>query len=233
MIEIICIAAVIFLIGVFFYKRSQEEIHILQVEAWNINRLAKLIMELDPVVAHGFKEPPVWKKEEIVKGRLAGAVKAGKLDRELSVKLAEESGLRVWMEHSIFPKLVGGSVGGVVELVSWMECLGRIGDEGLWKTSAYTTVILPTSGVLTVTLMVDKNKEYLPELWERRNPNKFTKKDGPLVGSLQMVDVIVRPGSFLCVPTHWYVYVEATEAGAYWCQMEVHHPISWMQEKMK
>lgn len=230
MIEIICIAAVIFLIGVFFYKRSQEEIQILQVEAGNIDKLAKLLLELEPVVAHGFKEPPVWKREETLKGRLGKIVLArSRLDNELSLKLAEESGLRVWMEHSIFPKLVGGIP---IEGISWSECFAMIGGTGLSKTIAYTTVVLPTTGALTVTLLTHKNGEYLPPLWEGRDPNTFTVKDGPLVGNLIMVDVIVRPGSFLCVPSHWYMSIKAEEPDSYWCKMEVHHPISWLQEKI-
>ena len=229
MIEIISIISVIFLISVFFYKRAQEEVNLLQIEAENIEKLPRVLTEMNPVIVRGFQGPPVWRKDDIMAGRLGGIIKGLKsrgMDKDASMNLAEESGLRVWIEHTIYPKLVWE----YLQLICWPITQAEIGSRGLWKTVAYTTIILPTDKELVVTLMTSKNRDWLPSEWANKDPNGFTKKDSPMVQNLKMADIIVRPGAFLCVPSHWYVYVSGEEV--WWTLVEVHHPISWILEKV-
>ena len=230
MIEIISIISVIFLISVFFYKRTQEEVNLLQVEAKNIDKLGRILTELNPVVVRGFLSPPVWRKDDIMAGRLGEIIKGlGQrgLDKKASINLATESGLRSWIEHSIYEKLVWE----YLQYVSWPVVEARIGSRGLWLATAYTTVIIPSDKEVVVTLMTQKNKTWLPSNWPNRDPNKFTKKDSPMVQNLKMADVIVRPGTFLCVPSHWYISVAGNEV--WWTLLEIHHPISWILEKIQ
>jgi len=218
MIKILCIFAVIFLISVFFYKRANEEISILQIESGKIGTLSKIILELNPVVVRGFDDPPVWKKD-IMSGRLGDVLRElESISKENSGKFAEESGLKVWMERIIYPQLLLPWT----EYLLWPKCEAYIGPRGLWRTNAYVTVILPTDGTIYITLLTNKNKELLPANWSGKDPGTFTT-------NIKMVDVIVRPGSFLCVPTHWYVSVKGD---AWWSILEVHHPISWICDQL-
>lgn len=225
MIEILIIAIVLFIISILFYKRAQEDVNLLQID--NIDKLGGLLSELSPVIVKDFGiVPPVWKSEKIMGGRLGPIIKGVKIiTPEISKNLAEESGLRVWLEHTIYEKLFPEPIC----YLFWNNCYACIGDRGLWKTIAYTSIIIATDNVLTVTLMNKKYEEYLPTGWKGRDLDGFTKDDGALITNLKTVDIILRPGTLLCVPPHWYVSVKGA---TWWSILEVCHPISWMAEKL-
>lgn len=243
MLEIAFLIAIFFLVLVFFYKQKAEGFHILQIESNKLDSFHELLSEKFPIVVRGLGEPK-FLTPEILKAtpRLHGiqlapnlflgdVLKGSKtlpsnlsLPEDLQKGLASEVGLHVWAEHSWLPHYSG-------ENPSWFLSLDtrvNIGSIGLTKTSAYSTLLYPTSGTFTCSLMLDSAEKFLPARWMGRFLGDLTVSDTPLLKEIQFIDIILRPGHMLHIPAHWIYCCKATEGSALPLVgiLEVHHPIS-------
>jgi hypothetical protein len=55
----------------------------------------------------------------------------------------------------------------------------------------------------------------------------MTVYDTPFVGDLKFMDIVVRPGHMLIMPSHWFVcWTGLTEQCPMVCSVEYHTPIS-------
>ena len=112
-----------------------------------------------------------------------------------------------------------------------------MGEKGLRKTTAIYTMIYPTSEPLEVTLLTEHQETYLPKVWRGRFPEVLTIQDTPLVGEIKYINIKVRPGNVLIIPTHWFVSIRAVnrevEKPLLWSWIEIHNPISSLAARME
>jgi hypothetical protein len=243
MLEIALFIAIFFLVLVFFYKQKADGFNILQIESDKLSTFHELLSEKFPIVVRGLGEPK-FLTPEILKATprlhgiqlaptlflgdiLKGSAKLPSnlvLPDDLQKLLASEVGLHVWAEHSWLPHYSG-------ENPSWFLSLDtkvNVGSIGLTKSSAYSTVLYPTSGTFTCSLMLDTAEKFLPTRWAGRYLSELTVSDTPLLKEIQFIDIILRPGHMLHIPAHWIYCCKAIDLSVLpLCGiLEVHHPIS-------
>ena len=123
------------------------------------------------------------------------------------------------------------------ELAHSMTSEAYVGERGLQKTTAITTLLYPTSGSLDVTIMAAHMEEFLPKTWRGRFPELFTVQDTPLVGEIKYITIKLRPGTMLCMPPHWLVSLRASEESKgkplVWGWIQIHNPISQLSSVME
>ena len=250
MLEFIAFAIVLAFIAILFYKQANEDFEILQLDAERFQELPNLYADRSPIVIRGFSVPSLGNREELAKRpHIYGmAVTPGVSLRDMaegatpsvqvSVKTAEflskESGLHIWFDHHLYKELLPSPW--TTAFYSFRTTLWPH-RRGLYKTTAFQTVIMPTQGAVTVSLLLPKMIPYLPSKWEGRQFSSLTAHDTPLLNQIQFIEVIVRKGTLLLLPAHVLVNMEpllsshekhGQEASSMpWIfQAEVHHPIS-------
>lgn len=250
-LEIIIIIITIFIITLAFYKQTNAEYKILQIEQGDLGKVTGLIADLSPIVIRDCKTPNLWTNADVMarprlqqipliyKGfepiTLIDAVTNDALILPTTTSataevLASECGLQVWAEHvilSIFDPL-------------WYSRLLQIrtkavlGSQGLRETVALLTFIMPTEEDLQISLLHRKQFSFCPDAWEGTVPAEWTKATTPLVGEIQFIDVIVRKGSMLVLPPHWRWAANSSSDNRakkpMICIMEIHHPVSIIAE---
>jgi hypothetical protein len=108
-----------------------------------------------------------------------------------------------------------------------MSTAAYAGPRGLHKTTAATTLIIPTDGEQVVSIMHEEAEPYLPEDWNGRQLRDFTIEDTPLLGHIDYMDIVVRPGTALVLPAHWtYCIAPKDDGSLFYTVVEIHHPIS-------
>jgi hypothetical protein len=60
----------------------------------------------------------------------------------------------------------------------------------------------------------------------------LSRDEAPLIGQIQCIDVILRPGTALIIPPHWKYCLEQKEQTCCSVKIVVHHPVSLMMEKV-
>jgi hypothetical protein len=242
LLEVIIIIATIFIIALVFYKQTNPEYKILQIEYTDLQKLPYLIPELSPIVIRGFKTPHFWTAADIVarprlqqiplayKGyvpiSLTEAIQNTTLllptvALETADLLAQESGIQVWAEHTILPLLADRWYSYVLSV----QTKALISNQGLQETTAFLTCILPTEGDLQISLLHKKQAAYCPTSWKGTLPSSWTKETTPLVGEIQFIDIIVRKGTAILLPPHWR-WSAIGEKKPMIAVVEIHHPIS-------
>lgn len=249
MIEIFFVLALLIAVLILFYRQAIEQYDILQIESTQISDLPKLLSERAPVVVRSIGQPKLL-TPEVLKGNprlltfpLGKDLQLGSylekptmqnfpLQKKSASILSNESGLHVWGEHTWFPKLFSSSF---FESFYSFESEACIGEKGLRKTTALTTLLYPTAGTLEVCLLTEHQSKFLPKVWRGRFPETFRIQDTPLVGELKYITIKLRPGNLLCIPTHWYVSIRAEDPKqpCLWGWFELHHPISAIASKME
>jgi hypothetical protein len=251
LLEAIIIIATIFIIALVFYKQTNPEYKILQVENGDLQKLPYLIPELSPIVIRGFKVPNFWTRADVqarprlqqiplayrgfmptslIEAVTNPALALPTVALQTASLLAQESGIQVWAEHTILP---------VFTDLWYNRCLtiqtqALISNQGLQETTALLTVIFPTEGDLQFSLLHKKQAAYCPAQWQGTMPATWTKETTPLVGEIQFIDVIIRKGTALALPPHWRWAAVATESiiKPMIAVVEVHHPISALAAKI-
>jgi hypothetical protein len=78
------------------------------------------------------------------------------------------------------------------------------GNKGLHKTMAWT-FLFATEGELHVTIMPETMEQFLPAEWVNLFPADITENDTPFLADLKYIDVVLRPGTALFMPPHWFM----------------------------
>jgi hypothetical protein len=99
---------------------------------------------------------------------------------------------------------------------------------GLFQTTAFQTFLMPTQGEVIVSLLLPKMIPYMPRVWKGRQFHSLTQNDTPLLKEIQYLDVILRKGNLLCLPSHLLVDIHSVskDEPAWIFQANLHHPIS-------
>ena len=97
---------------------------------------------------------------------------------------------------------------------------------GMRKTLAAYTLIYPTNGTFTASILMESATKFLPPDWEGRFVSEMRQADSPLLNEVQFMDVILRPGHMFIMPPHWIISMKSTDTPPVFAWIEVHHPIS-------
>jgi hypothetical protein len=250
-LELTFLIVLFFAVLVLFYRQAIEQYNILQIEGTQIGDLPKLLSERTPLVIREIGQPKLFTPETLKSnGRLQqfpiGTKKTlgnyiekpdphASLTKKASQMLAKESGLSVWGDHTWFPKLLSYEA---LQHIHFFSAEAHLGELGLQKTTASTTLLYPTSGSLEVTLLTEQQEKCLPQSWRGRFPETFSLQDTPLVGEIKYITIKLRPGHMLCIPTHWFYSIRVAEKDkpALWARFTLDNPVSllasWMETTM-
>ena len=246
--ELLLVILVIWAILIFFYKQAVYDFTINQVEWIQRADLLGLMKERVPLVIRGLPAAAFWTTDDIqaranwyadvpvfdgvevgewIKG-LEGEGAAGVIcpwkDSQADA-LGDAAGIRVWENKWIRPHVVG-PIASIWTRATYQCWAGRM---GLRKLYAVWTLILPVEGAITVSILPQTVEGALPPIWRGGFPTEWTARDTPFLSDVKFVDVVVRPGTGLMVPAHWFVTWRGLEGGLPMvCTVSYHTPISRM-----
>ena len=251
MLLILFIIVALFLIGAFFYKQSLQEYRINQIEWEQRQELDSLFEERAPVVVRGMPQSPVWNHSDVMMRDFYNAEKPpgateGKTLREVILDgqattivwpkkyrqyLFQNTALSLWFDTTWTPVLVAsrGWLGSQIPVEG--ECY--VGSQGLMEMKANWTLIIPTEGAIVVNILASKEKKWLPAKWTGLQPSQMTAATAPFIHQLKYMDIIVRPGTGLWIPSHWLVAWSAKEDGhiPMVSTVSIHTPVSWLASR--
>ena len=246
MLEILFLFALVFLISVLFYKQRRSTMEILQADETQMEQLADLLEEQQPLVIRGITPPRGLTRESLSKiprladfsvggqplahiiqtpAMLKSAEGAPVLSKDRRELLAKELSVNVWAEHAWFSKFSQTTwLGWMVGCVQTEVILGGM---GMWKTYAKYTAIMPTEGTYVVSILSKESESFLPAKWKYRYPGSLTPNDTPLVSDLKYIDIIVRTGTMICLPPHHIISVQPKDdAFTAAAMIEYHEPVT-------
>jgi hypothetical protein len=249
MIEFFVIFAVLFLIAVLFYKQRRGDLQILQMEHEQMSdQFAELLSEQQLLVIRGVQPPRGLTAAALEKiprlasfpvgGQPLGSVLANPqllssagglpvLNTENRQLLATELAVPIWAQKTWQEPLASAHWLGYTLGTLRTEAL--IGGLGLFRTSAYATVLLPTDGTYKVSVVSKDAEDFLPPAWEYRYVSTFTPNDTPLVAELKYLEIVLRPGTALVIPKHTVLALEPTDAAFHaGAIVEFHLPVSML-----
>lgn len=246
-IFIILLGAVILL---FFHNQATFEFKVSQIR-WDQKdtHLPPLLAERGPLVIQGVPPVAFWTSQDIQRRALYQTVPVFEdqtlpewlttgppssapcpWTRDHARLLGAVSGLATWAERELHPAVHTNPLWSLwyrPEVSCWA------GAKSLWKTSCRWTCIVPTEGSLLVSLLAGsaKTTQSLPPSLDGVFPNQLTVYDTPFVADLQYMDIVLRQGSCLIMPSHWYMSwqpLEETGPVPLVCVVEYHTPVSLM-----
>jgi hypothetical protein len=227
MLEILFLVALVFLISVMFYKQRRPTMEILQAEETQMEQLADLLEEQQPLIIRGIAPPKGLTKEALNKiPRLSDFSVGGQpladviqtpammksadgvpvLSRDRRELLAKELSINVWAEHTWLNNFSQTTWFGW--MVGCVQTEVVLGGMGMWKTCAKYTAIMPTEGTYVVSILSKESESFLPAKWKYRYPGSLSPNDTPLVSDLKYMDIIVRPGTMICFPPHHIISIQ-------------------------
>jgi hypothetical protein len=247
MLEILFIIGLIFLISVLFYKQRRVSMELLQAEESQIEeQLSDLLEEQQPLIIRGLSPPKGLTKESLEKiPRLAQFSVGGQpledilktpailysadglptLSQEKRVALSTELSMNLWADHVWLRRFSETTWLGW--LLGCMRTEVVLGGMGMFKTLARYTCIMPTEGTYLVSILSRESEPLLPGNWKYKYPGSLTPNDTPLVADLKYLDVVLRPGTMICLPPHMIISMQPKEKEfAAAAIVEYHEPIS-------
>jgi len=241
MLEFFILFSVLFLILTFFYKQAVCEFRINQLEWSQKENVSSLLQEKIPLVLRNIPPTTCWTHADVMERpcytglpvfqetTLPEWISSAKVDAICPWKhpqaetIAEASGISIWAKKWIHPVLMNPF------LRFWMgtryHCWA--GSIGLRRTFATWTCILPVDGEIQVSIMPETVENALPANWMGCFPSQLTAKDTPFLADVKYIDIIVRPGTCLFMPPHWFVsWTGVTDTLPMVCTLSYHTPIS-------
>lgn len=79
---------------------------------------------------------------------------------------------------------------------------------------------------LTIWLVHSRYRKFLPPSTDNADPWELTVSDAPWIGSVQYIEVIVRPGWCIGVPAHWGVAARSAGEESWIWTADQHSPLS-------
>ena len=228
MIEYILIISILFLIYAFFYKQYVKDYLINQIEFTKLNKLQELLNEKNPLVIHHCPQIPCVSPttllktprfETLLKDYLNKVSNTLPQSNQFETFLASETGFHafgsvIWLKqlHNNFTS----------EYISSLKSKLCFGSKHMMKATALYTILIPVDGNYMCSLI---NPQFESEL---TNYKTITSAE-QLVShktQVQYIDVKLKLGSILIVPTHWYYIMSESESYSYYGVFEYHEPIS-------
>lgn len=247
MLEIILLFGVIFLILTFFYKQAICEFRINQLEWSQRENVSSLLHEKVPLVLRSIPSASFWTHDDLMtrecyreipvfqETSLVEWVSKATTESVCPWKypqaemIAAASGMAIWAKKWFHPIIMNPF------LKLWMtpryHCWA--GNMGLRKTFATWTCLFPVDGEILVSIMTESVESALPSKWVGCFPSQLTAKDTPFVADVKYIDIVLRPGSCLFMPAHWFVSWTSMESKVVpmVCTISYHTPISLLAFK--
>jgi len=251
MLEWIIIGAIVFLILLFFHNQALSEFKINQIGWTERVKLENLLAERALLVAKGVPPVAFWTQQDCMMRPCYEEVSVFQ-DKSLSEwlaaadrhtacpwtlehakRLADVCGLLIWSEREL-DGLIHGSIPGLSHAASlWYRSEGSCwaGNRSLWLTHSRWTCLFVTEGAIQVSILPKRCAKALPPNWKNKNvhPGSLTVYDTPFVADLKFMDVILRPGHMLIIPSHWFLSwksLEDSDICPMVCCIEYHTPMS-------
>lgn len=243
MLEIILIICILFLILTFFYKQAVCEFRINQIEWSQQAHLPSLLHEKVPLVVRSIPSATFWTHSDVLarpcfkdipifhETTLSDWVSTSTPNSICPWKysqaeiIANVSGINIWANRWINSTIINPL------LKFWLfpkyHCWA--GNVGLRKTFATWTCFFPVDGEIIFTIMPENVESSLPSNWLSCFPANLTVKDTPFVADLKFIDVVLRPGNCIIMPSHWFVSWIAppsADKAPMVCSISYHSPIS-------
>ena len=241
MLELILIGLLGFLILTFFYKQAICEFRINQLDWDKRTQLTGIMAENIPTVLRGVPVAPFWTQQDVAMRQSYGAA-----------KIFDDQGLAEWMASTTPDTICPWTLAHAAEAAAaaglstwsqrwlnsailtvltayWLSPTYRCwaGARGLAKTTAPWTAIFTTEGTATVTIMPENVAHALPKPWSGLFPGDLTIYDTPFVADLKYMDIVVRPGTVLLMPAHWFISWKGDGTVCPMvCTVEYHSPVS-------
>lgn len=246
MMELFILGIILFVIFTLFYKQAIHEFRINQIDWEKRDRLSSLLQEKIPLVIRGIPSTTCWShndvlardcysqlpifKEFTLKEWICSPESATALCpwKDLQAEqIASRSGISIWAERWLHSAIVPSF------LSSWW-ILPRsycwTGKKGLHKTFGVPTCIFPVQGEILVSVLPQHMKNHLPMQWLDRMPHEITMKDTPFFADLKYIDILLRPGTCLLMPPHWFISWTPVESAPssppMVCSIVYHNPMS-------
>lgn len=242
MLEIALIASILFLIFVFFYKQAVTEFRINQIEWSQKEHLSKLYSEKLPIVIRTIPSATFWTSTD----RKRSDYDAITVFHEMTIatwlqsatstsvcpwryshaeQIARVSGIAVWAK-----KWIHSSIMGHYRYLTIPTYYCWAGNKGLHKTISWT-FLFATEGEIHVTILPETMEQFLPAQWMNMFPANITEQDTPFANELKYIDIILRPGTALFMPPHWFMsWTSPTTSQTIpmVCSISYHTPISYL-----
>ncbi len=247
LLEGLLFGVLVLVILVFFYKQAKTDFEITQIDS--LDKLPKLLTERNPIVLQPFDVPKqLWTHEDIKQRSVLGSSMIPTLNipvrnamnfpnasiswsQQYASDMAEKTGLPVWAEQVLRTSLQSKLL--FSPLYSFHTEV-YLGAQGLQKTFGVATFFVCTEGTAVATILNEASDPYLPPNWKGKRLSKLTRNEAPLIGQIQCIDVVLRPGSALILPPHWKLCMEQQDDSTKpvcLVKITMHHPISKLVEK--
>jgi hypothetical protein len=246
MLQWIGVILLIILILVFFYRQAIHDFRINQANASRPSEIMELWRERVPLVIREIPRMSLWTHDDVIQRQcyeelalfkeqsLAEWIRSLPTEnREMiccpwysqqAEKIAGVTGISIWAKQHLQPLL--DSYLQLWKLARYHSWAGRVGVQ---KTYAAWTCILPVESDIIVTIFPETMEIYLPVKWRGSFPIEWTKRDTPFVGDIKYMDIVVRPGTCLFLPPHWFFSWSAASSSKQIPMVftvSYHHPIS-------
>ena len=220
MLELLLVFGVILAILTVFYKQAVCEFRINQLEWAQREDIRSLMGEKVPLVVRNLPTATFWSKEDVLSRDCYANIP---IFQEMSLvewteganggslcpwgyrqaeQIASVSGMNVWANKWLHPSIIPKWQRGIWWVPRY-HCWA--GQKGLHKTIAAWTYLFPVDGEIVVSIMPESVENALPAEWQGKFPDEFTAKDTPFLADLKYMDIILRPGTGLFMPAHWFV----------------------------
>lgn len=247
LLEGLLLAVLCLVILVFFYKQAKTDFEITQIDT--LDKLPKLLSERNPIVLQPFDVPKqLWTHETIQQRSVLGSLMIPTLNipigkaiqypntsivwsQDFASNVAERTGIPVWANQFLRSSLQSKLL--LAPLYSFHTEV-YLGAQGLQKTFGVANFFFCTEGTAVATILNEASDPYLPPNWKGKRLSKLTRNEAPLIGQIQCIDVVLRPGSCLILPPHWKLCIEEQDDSTKpVCvgKITMHHPISKLMEK--
>lgn len=242
----------------FFYKQAIHEFRINQANASSRASLLELWKERVPLVIRELPRMSLWTSSDVMErscyehlaifhdqtlpgwvqtgGRTSDAICPWQGDDGVAERIAAVTGIPIWAKPHLHPLLGEGLA--QWKMIRYHAWAGRV---GVRRTYASWTCVLPTEQDIVVTLFPATMEMYLPPGWKGGFPTEWSKRDTPFVRDIKYMDVVIRAGTCLFLPPHWFISwkahheeegqeKEASLPMVY--TVSYHSPVSWMAERL-
>ena len=238
MILFLILCSILFFIYVFFYKQSISDYTILQLDYSQIEKISETLLEKSAVIIKNVEIPHCIQKKSLLSVQRFADIFVGscklseyldknncilQISKELETFIANETGFQSYMNHNWLEKLHTHPLSSYISSVESRVCFG---SHQLQKTLAIYTLIMPIESKYTISLINPNYVSSLPQDWR-------TIQDLENSSKLKFIDVIVRPGTLLIIPPHWYYLMKAEENGGYYSFIEYHEPVSLLNRYLE
>jgi hypothetical protein len=242
-LSFICI---LFFISVIFYKQRRNTVEILQSEYSGLDSLKELVTEHQPIIIRNTPIPQSLTTDQLSKMDRLGEFQFGEnspltlrqyltapqvsagaplITNRAAQNLSKELALPIWVSHTIQDAIQ--EMGGFFGIFYSQRIQPVFGGIGMQRATAVMTFFLPVEGTYTISLVSPKSESFLPNDWKYRYPDTLTINDSPLVAEIKYIDIILRPGTMICLPAQTIFSMESNDAAFHsglW--IEVDSPVS-------